>query len=94
MCAYVCACGQGSLIISSPKLFDSLVNRCAHVLSQKVLDAAGNKDWCGGAQTVFEFYDFVREAEGIDFSSQRVVFDSFFACISVVCGSYLTKRWI
>ena len=54
-------------------MFDSLVNQCAHVISQKVLGKAGNMDWCGGAQPVFEFYDFVREAEGIDFSSQRMV---------------------
>ena len=43
---------------------------------------------------VFEFCDFVRDAEGSICLHKELFSYSFFACISVVCGWYLTKRWI
>ena len=64
------------------------------MLSQEVLDAVGNMDSCASAQSVFEFCDFVRDAEGSICLHKELFSYSFFACISVVCGWYLTKRWI
>ena len=91
MCVCICVrVDRGVCESPAQKYLIHWVIRCAHVLSQKVLGAAGNMDWCGGAQPLFEFCDFVREAEGIDLSSQIFGFNSFFACISVVCVALIS----